>query len=143
MVLHCSSELPAMVCASYVCLLLVDLTLKIIKQFYVFLYLDSTLTLTNLTSALTAVINSWDATGLRAYLQVPYSVQNEIRQQTSHATQQKKILLERWLRDHPAPSWAVVAEALYWMGEYGVLEQVKKTYITSMLGWHRVCVVGQ
>ena len=71
------------------------------------------------------------------------SVEVEIRQQTSDATQQKKTLLERWLRDHPAPSWAVVAEALYQMEEHGVLEQVKKTYITGMLGWHRVCVVGQ
>ena len=70
-------------------------------------------------------------------------MENEIQQQTSDATQQKKTLLERWLRDHPTPSWAVVAEALYQKREYGVLEQVKKTYITGMLGWHRVCVVGQ
>ena len=68
---------------------------------------------------------------------------DEIQQQDSDATQQKKTLLERWLWDHPAPSWAVVAEALYQIGERDVLEQVKKTYITGMLGCHRVCVVGQ
>ena len=71
------------------------------------------------------------------------SVVDEIREQTSDATQQKKAFLERWLWDHPAPSWAVVAEALYQLREHRVLEQVKKTYITGMLGWHRVCVVRQ
>jgi hypothetical protein len=60
-------------------------------------------------------------------------VKNEIQQQTSDDTEQQKTLLERWLRDHPAPSWAVVAEALYWIHEHVVLEQVKKTYITGML----------
>ena len=93
--------------------------------------------------ALAAVRDWWGLIELRGYLQVPDSVEDEIQQQTSDATQQKKTLLERWLRDHPAPSWAVVAEALYKMEEHGVLEQVKKTYITGMLGWHRVCVVGQ
>ena len=80
----------------------------------------------------------WGVVGLCDQLQVPYSVQGEIEQQTSDATQQKKTLLERWLRDHPAPSWAVVAEALYQMKEHGVLEQVKKMYITGMLGWQGV-----
>ena len=88
-------------------------------------------------------MRKWWGPRLRYYLQVPLSVEDEIQQQTTDATQQKKTLLERWLRDHPAPSWAVVAEALYLMREHGVLEQVKKTYITGMLGWHRVCVVGQ
>ena len=117
-------------------------SLLILSQFYIFLYLDSTLTPTNLLTALTAV-EDWSTTGLSFELQVPGSVTREIQQQTSDAPQQKKTLLERWLRDHPAPSWAVVADALYQMEEYGVLEQVKKTYITGMLGWRRVCVVGQ
>ena len=116
--------------------------LLILSQFYIFLCLDSTLTPTNLLTALTAVRN-WSTLGLSLRLQIPNSVTTEIRQQTTDATQQKKTLLERWLRDHPAPSWGVVAEALYQEEEHGVLEQVKKTYITGMLGWHRVCVVGQ
>ena len=114
----------------------------ILSQIYIFLSLDSTLTPTNLLTALTAV-EDWSTMGLSWRLHVPDSVTTEIRQQTSDATQQKKTLLEMWLRDHPAPSWAVVAEALYQEEEHGVLEQVKKTYITGMLGRHRVCVVGQ
>ena len=56
----------------------------------------------------------------------------------------KKIVLERWLQNHPAPSWAVVAEALYQMKEHDSLEQVKKTYFTGMLECHRVyIIVGQ
>ena len=74
---------------------------------------------------------------LSGRLQVPESVGKEIKQQTSDATQQKKTLLERWLQDHPAPSWAVVADALYLAEEHGVLEQVKM-YITGMLGWQDV-----
>ena len=116
--------------------------LLILSQFYIFLYLDSTLTPTNLLTTLTAVRN-WSTLGLSWRLQLPDPVEEEVQQQTSDATQQKKMLLERWLQDHPTPSWAVVAEALYWIEEHGVLEQVKKTYITGMLGWHRVCVVGQ
>ena len=84
-------------------------------------------------------INDGPGFGLCILLEVPGSVANEIKQQTSDATQQKKTLLERWLRDHPAPSWAVVAEALYKVPEeHGVLEQVKKMYITGMLGWQGV-----
>ena len=85
--------------------------------------------MTNLWPALDGVSNWWDHLGLCDCLQVPKSVQQEIQQQTSNVTQQKKTLLERWLHDHPASSWAVVAEALYWMEEHDVLEQVKKMYI--------------
>ena len=114
----------------------------ILSQIYIFLSLDATLTPTNLLTALTAV-EDWSTLGLCWWLQIPHSMTTEIWRQTSDATQQKKTLLERWLRDHPAPSWAVVSETLYQEEKHGVLEQVKKTYITGMLGWHRVCVVGQ
>ena len=69
--------------------------------------------------------------GLRFELQVPESVVDEIQEQTDDATRQKKTLIKRWLRDYPAPSWAVVAEALYKIEEHRVLEQVKKKYITT------------
>lgn len=99
------------------------------------IYLDSTLTLTNLMVALTPVrnVNWWGDRGLCRFLQVPESVMNEIQQQSSDVTQQKMMLLERWLQDHPAPSWVIVAEALFWLSEHCVLEQVKKTYITGMV----------
>ena len=79
--------------------------------------------------------NWWTSCGLCAWLNVPWSVKNEIKPQTSDVpcTQQKKTLLEWWLQAHPAPSWAVVAEALYRIKEHDVLEQVKK-FITGMLG---------
>ena len=106
---------------------------------FVFYSLDRTLNVMNLESVLSGVTKWFEevlyAVSLPAWLQIPESVWKEIQQQTSDATQQKKTLLERWLRDHPAPSWAVVAEALYQMKELGVLEQVKKMYITGMLGW--------
>ena len=108
-----------------------------------FLQLDPTLTVTNLWSVLCGVTDWWGRGELCDWLQVPDSLQQEIQQQTSDATQQKKTLLERWLRDYPAPSWAVVAEALYKTEEHDALEHVKKMYmyITSMLGWQDLCVV--
>ena len=87
----------------------------------------------NLWVALNAVRDWWGDLGLCEYLRVPVSVKHEILRQTSDDTEQKKTLLERWLRDYPAPSWAVVAEALYKMGEHDILEQVKKMYITGTL----------
>ena len=108
---------------------------------FVFYSLDLTLNLMNLESVLSGVTKWFQDDSyynLSGNLKVPGSVGKGIQQQTSDATQQKKTLLERWLRDHPAPSWAVVAEALYQGVEHGVLEQVKKMYITGMLGWQDV-----
>ena len=105
----------------------------------IFLYQDSTLTPTNLWRALNAVRNWWGDLGLCDFLQVPDSVRSEIQQQTSDDTERKKMLLERWLRDHPTPSWAVVAQAIYQMREHDILEQVKKTYITGMLRYPSLC----
>ena len=79
-------------------------------------------------------VQDWSSAGLRLHLQVPDYVEQEIRQQTSDATQQKKALLKRWLKEHPAPSWAVVTEALYQMEEHDVLNRVKM-FIAGMLGW--------
>ena len=71
---------------------------------------------------------------LRYYLQVPKSLKKEIYKLTSDPMEQKKIYLKRWLSDHPAPSWVLVAEALYKVEEHDVLELVKNRYITGMLG---------
>ena len=103
-----------------------------LSKLHTFLYVDSTLTPSNLLTALSAVKTSymdwWG--GFADCLQVPKSMEGGILE-TNDDTQRKTILLERWLREHPAPSWALVAEGLYAIGEHDVLAQVKRTYITG------------
>ena len=81
----------------------------------------------------------WGVKGLCLHLQVPFHVEQEIRQQTTDATEQKQKLLKRWLSDHPTPSWELVTEALYQMEEHDILKEVKefiqKIIIPGMFGW--------
>ena len=65
-------------------------------------YPDSTLTVPHLLSALQGVAN-WEGLGL--WLGVPES---RLRVMTG-----KESMLEEWLQNHPAPSWKLVAWALY------------------------------
>ena len=79
---------------------------------------DSTLTVPHLLSALQGVA---DWKGLGAWLGVPWS---RLSVMTG-----KESMLEEWLHDHPAPSWKLVAWALYRnargrLTEHSVLKQL-------------------
>ena len=76
----------------------------------------------------------WDTLGY--YLDVPASILRETKKKYSDDTQRKQAMLEEWRNHHPAPSWMLVANALYRLlirGEYGkyhkVLLSVKQKYI--------------
>ena len=94
--------------------------------------------------------------GLRQYLHIPNSVKEKILQNSQHAELQQcrldvpglpvgkiqrdwtqdhinKIFLESWLQDHPAPSWALVKEALYMNGDHDACKQVEMYITTGML----------
>ena len=98
---------------------------------YFNIYIDSTLPSIEALHTLIGVKKC--SLELCQHLQVPYCVVQEIHQQTSDATEQKEIFLKRWLSEHPAPSIAVVTEALYQMEEHEILKKL----IHSMLlrGW--------
>jgi len=95
------------------------------------LQLEATLTVDNLCTALEEV--EWSR--LADYLDVPESIKGEIMEKFPSITQRKKAMLEEWWTHHPAPSWMLVATALYCVytdgyGKYHkVLQLVKQEYL--------------
>ena len=82
---------------------------------------DDTLTITNLCNALSEVE---DVYSLGFGLDVPDSKRDQIRSQYPTPAQQLQPMLDEWLTSHPAPSWRVVLEALYRMGnQYGIANE--------------------
>ena len=53
----------------------------------------------------------WDDLG--HYLRVPPLIRSEIEKKYSDDAQHKQAMLEEWRNHHPAPSWMLVANALY------------------------------
>jgi len=90
-----------------------------------------TLTVDNLCTALEEV--EWSR--LADYLDVPESIKGEIKEKFPSITLRKKAMLEEWRTHHPAPSWMLVATALYcvYIDGYGkyhkVLQLVKQKYL--------------
>ena len=85
---------------------------------------DSTLTLTNLCDALK---DMEDVIGLGTYLNVPMSKLDQINRQYDIPLKQKQAtLLNEWLTAHPAPSWRVVAEAIYQSSKHDTLKKVQE-----------------
>ena len=79
-------------------------------------------------------MEEWD--DLARYLGVPESIQKAIKKKYSTVAQCKQAMLEEWRNHHPAPSWMLVANALYSgyiCGEWGkyhkVLQLVKEKYL--------------
>ena len=99
--------------------------------FLLALQLEATLTVANLCTALEEV--EWSR--LADYLDVPESIKGEIKEKFPSITQRKKAMLEEWRTHHPAPSWMLVATALYCVytdgyGKYHkVLQLVKQKYL--------------
>ena len=84
---------------------------------------DHTLTVDNLLAALQSV-TYWRTLGL--CLDVPPS--------RRYAMSGMEDLIREWLKHHPAPSWKLVAWALYRrreVTEHNVLKQLYGTYITG------------
>ena len=99
-------------------------------SFILFILLDLTLTLPNLTALLEKV--DWDLIG-RYYLNIPDATLDTIRSSGGDASQCRQKCWEVYLNEHPAPSWKQVANGLY-RGNYpeGYLEElevVQKKYL--------------
>ena len=84
---------------------------------------DHTLTIDNFLAALQSV-TYWKRLG--EWLDVPLSRRD--------AMSGMEDVIRGWLKHHPAPSWKLVAWALYrrrGVTEHNVLKQLYKTYITG------------
>ena len=100
--------------------------------------LDSTLTLTNLLTALEEVPDEqWE--NLNDWLGVPKSVQDKIDEQCSDIVHYKRESLQHWLRNKPLPSWKCIAWALFVIGQFRALKEVDRKYLKS----EAVCMVAR
>jgi hypothetical protein len=86
---------------------------------------DSTLTVPHLFLALQGVADWWE---LGMWLGVPWSRLNRMTG--------KESMLEEWLQNHPAPSWKLVAWALYRSGggrltSHSVLKQLYGKHVSG------------
>ncbi len=99
---------------------------------------DTSLTLTNLTQIMEDVVN---LELLRRILDIPDSVYDDISQQHSDVSQQKKALWEWYLNNHPSPSWKHIADVLYWCGNHDVLDVLRGRYLKGGYDTTYVCYI--
>ena len=99
---------------------------------------EPSLTLDHLTSALEGLAEDEDLEYLAVYMNIPRSKRNHINTQFQSNKHRKEESLKEFLKSHPAPSWWVVAEALYRMGwrtdnpaYHTALERVVSMYPTG------------
>lgn len=79
-------------------------------------------------------VKSWKELG--AWLDVPRFRRDTIAE--------KQTMLNEWLENHPAPSWKILAWALYRRGkamEHNVLKQLYEKHITGMYYTVGMCAV--
>ena len=99
---------------------------------------EPSLTLDHLTSALERLAEYGDWGLLGYHMNIPPSKVDHIRAQFQSYKHCMEECLKEFLKSHPAPSWWVVAEALYMMGWYKdnpayhtALERVVSMYPTG------------
>ena len=93
--------------------------------------LESTLTLENLITVL-ADVKDWSAGGLPGSVRIPYSKSNELEKTYPDLTQRQSAIIQLFLEKHPAPSWAIICNGLYWEEEYEALEVVQNKYFKGI-----------
>ncbi len=91
---------------------------------------DTSLTLTNLTQIMEDV--KMFKYGLCLYLNIPYSVYDDISKRHSDEPQ-KNALWEWYLNNHPSPSWRHIANALYHSNVHDVLDVMRSRYLKGEL----------
>ena len=99
---------------------------------------EPSLTLYHLTSVLEGLAKDGDREILAMFMNIPSSKREHIKTQFQRNKHRKEEYLKEFLKSHPAPSWWVVAEALYLMGGrrdnpayYTALERVVSMYPTG------------
>ena len=97
--------------------------------------IDPTLTAANITPIVDAV-GDWRQLAL--YLHIPDAIQERITKQ--HATNKEWSCAagEWWVHTHPYASWDSLADALYYTGEDGVLEEKMTQYLPKGVYMERI-----
>ena len=83
---------------------------------------DSTLTLESIHDIVSVTKRDWDkAPGLADLLQVPLSIQEDIRVKHYPVQEQRDKLIEYWLTTSPSASWETLAGVLYMLKQEGIV----------------------
>ena len=79
---------------------------------------ELSLTSHNLSTVLRSMDDDkWD--NFSRYVNIPVSQRQKIKSQYSSAKERKQAAIDYLISSHPAPSWRLVAHALYQMAKYG------------------------
>ena len=89
---------------------------------------EPSLTLDNLTSVFDGVKDMDGIDGVADWLQISDSKRDELQQQYG-GRERTRAYTAYYITQHPAPSWRIVALALWEAGEHGALEVVQKLYL--------------
>ena len=78
--------------------------------------------------AVSTVTKFWGDKGLLTFLDVPFSVQDQIRESASYSSEDEKRSagLKYYLETVPGASWMMVAGTLWYMEEEMALQEVRK-----------------
>lgn len=95
-------------------------------RFLSLLYTDSTLTITTLTQLLNKV-ECWDI--FHSWLRIPTSKYRAMMHHLPNDAERVGALCEWFLSNYPAPSWNVVAQALYDSKQHALLDVVRRHYL--------------
>ena len=90
------------------------------------LFTDLTLTLDNIT-AIMKDVQRWE--DVARWIGIPLIKCAELRSQNPTADQAKQACWDYWLHHHPACSWSILADGLYYWGEHGALEVLQMNYL--------------
>ena len=96
---------------------------------------DLTLTVDTVSSVLDGVQNMGDGLGIADWLQIPDFKRVELQHQYDRR-QHPRAYSTYFLTEHPAPSWRIIALALWEWEELGALEVVQKLYLKGELCAH-------
>ena len=90
------------------------------------LVIDLTLTLNNV-AAIMKDVEQWKRVAW--WIGVPFKKWVELQKQNSATDQAKQACWDYWLHYHPAPTWRMLADALYVEKEHGALDMLLKNYL--------------
>ena len=90
------------------------------------LFIDPTLILSNVT-AIMKDVQLWGDVAF--WIGIPDSKRREFQSENPTTDQWKQAHWDYWIHHHPAPSWRILASALYYWVEHGALEVLLMNYL--------------
>ena len=72
-------------------------------------------------------VQRWE--GVTDWIGIPPSKRFELESRNPTTDQYKQACWDYWLYNHPAPSWRILADGLFFWGKHGALEVLQMNYL--------------